>query len=426
MTQTMSNKHPLTTDKDISSAAFWRQTFLKRDETFAWLREHNPVSWHDPLETEGLPPEIHGEAGFWAVTRAADIQHVSQHNEQFSSALGNIGLRPLHPDAAAQVPTFLEMDPPEHTRYRQVMSAAFTPKAVRRLDDKIKERAKEIVGGVVGAGDIDLVEQVSAKLPMQTIGDMVGVPDSLLETFAQAGDNFTFAGDESMLPPGVTPLDFMMEQVGVLTQIGIDLVNFRREHPAEDIATALAHAKFDGKGMTDAQIGQVMLLLSVAGNDTTKQTTTWSVLSLDRNPAQKAWLRDDFEARIDGSIEEFIRHASPVMAFARIATQDVELGGQQLLRGDKVAMFYSSGNRDESVFADPHRFDLSRPRTPQHVGFGGGGIHFCLGNAVAKAQLRALFQEILQQLPDLEVIGEPEYLNSEFINGIRQLPVRTN
>jgi cytochrome P450 len=416
-------EHTLTTDKDISSEAFWHQTFEQRDETFSWLRKNAPVSWHRPLEDPELPPQVHGEAGFWAVVRAADIQYVSQHNELFSSEIGSVMVRPRHPGFMPP-PTFLEMDPPRHTRYRQIMSAAFTPKGVARLTDKINERAAQIVDRVVGAGKIDFVTEVAARLPMLTIADMIGVPDSLSDTFAEAGDKFIGARDPEILPPGVLPNDFVLEQMGVLHQIGNDLVNYRREHPSTDIATALANAELDGSRLTEEDITSVMLLLSVAGNDTTKQTTTSTVVSLDRNPGQRAWLREDFDGRIAASVEEFIRHASPVTEFIRTASQDTELAGREITKGDKVTIFYCSGNRDESVFEDPHRFNLARPRMP-HVAFGGGGVHFCLGNGIAKAQLRALFSNILTKLPRMEV-GEPEYLYSEFINGIRHLPVTIN
>lgn len=422
MTPPFTTEHPFTTEKDISSKAFWDRPFAERDETFAWLRANAPVSWHPPYEDPALPAEVHGEKGFWAVTRAEEIRYVSQNHEIFSSAVGRVDLRPRHP-ALTMAPTFLEMDPPEHTRYRQIMSAAFTPKAVKRLTEQIEERAEAIIGAVVGAGDFDFVEQVATKLPMLTVADMVGVPESLTEEFARAGDNFIAALGGGP-PEGVDPLAYLAEQLGVLRRIGVDLVEHRRKHPADDIATALANARFDGRPLTVDEIESVMLLLSVAGNDTTKQTTSWTALSLDRNPVQRAWLAADFDGRIMASIEEFVRYASPVIEFVRTATRDTELAGQKITAGDKVAIFYCSGNRDESLYPDPHTFDLTRPRTP-HVGFGGGGVHFCLGNGVAKAQLRALFRQILTKLPDLHITGEPELMRSEFINGITRLPAHT-
>ncbi|WP_349428870.1 cytochrome P450 [Microbacterium sp. LWS13-1.2] len=415
-------EHPLTTDEDISSDAFWHQTFEARDETFARLRAEAPVSWHESRHVTDVPEEYH-EAGFWALTKKEDITFASQNHQIFSSdqANGGVTFRAIDRSAAAP-PTFLTMDPPNHTRYRQIMSAAFTPKAVNRLSEKINERAEQIVSAVEGGGEFDFVKDVAAKLPMLTVADLVGVPESLVRTFAEAGDNFVGAGDPEFAVEGLSRQEFAFQQIQVLTQIGADLVEYRRSNPGDDIATALANFEPDGKPLSTQDIGSMMLLLSVAGNDTTKQTTSRSVVSLWRNPDQKAWLTEDFDGRIAASIEEFVRHASPVIQFARTAMEDVEIRGQQIERGDKVVLFYCSGNRDEESWPDAHVFDLQRERVP-HVGFGGGGVHYCLGNGVAKAQLRALFREILTRLPDMEV-GEPEYLRSDFINGVKHLPVR--
>ncbi|MEU1476366.1 cytochrome P450 [Streptomyces sp. NPDC005760] len=422
MTMPFATEHPFTTDQDISSTVFWDQPFAERDKTFAWLRANAPVSWHPPLENPALPADVHGEKGFWAVTRAEEIRYVSQNQDIFSSAVGGVEFRPRDP-ALPMPPSFLEMDPPEHTHYRQIMSAAFTPKAVKRLTAQIEERAEKIVGAVAGAGDFDFVERVAAKLPMLTVADMVGVPESLTEEFARAGDDLISAMGGGP-PEGANLLEYMFQQMTVLRQIGVDLVEHRRKHPADDIATALATARIDGRPLSEDDIQSLMVLLSVAGNDTTKQTTSWTAYSLDRNPDQRAWLAEDFDGRIMASIEEFVRHASPVVEFARTATRDTELAGQKITAGDKVVIFYCSGNRDESVFPDPHKFDLTRPRSA-HVGFGGGGVHFCLGNGVAKAQLRALFRQILTKLPDLRITGEPALMRSEFINGVTHLPAST-
>ncbi|MGW6954123.1 cytochrome P450 [Streptomyces chartreusis] len=418
-------EHPLSTDRDISSRTFWTQSFADRERTFAWLRKNVPVSWHAPLEVPGLSPEVHGEAGYWAVVRAEDITFVSQNHELFSSGVGTATFRPMDP-AQRQPPTFLHMDPPLHTEYRKVMSAAFTPKAVGKLAGQIEERAREIVGRVVGAGEFDFVAEVARKLPMLTVADLIGVPPSMAEDFANAGDELIsiMTAPEEVLA-GVSLQDWSAERVGFLYRVGAELAAHRRKNPGDDVMTNLVQAEVDGRKLTDTDIGSLMVMLSVAGNDTTKQTTSQTVIQLDRNPDQRAWLAEDYDARIGGAIEEFIRHATPVIVFARTATADVELGGVTIRAGDKTALFYSSGNRDETVFTDPDRFDLSRERSP-HVGFGGGGVHYCLGNGVAKAQLRALFKEILTRLPDLEVTGEPQYLHSEFINGVRRLPVRVS
>ncbi|XVV38362.1 cytochrome P450 [Streptomyces sp. CA-100214] len=417
-------QHPFDTDLDISSTAFWAKRFAERDETFRSLRLHAPVSWHAPMESPGLPPEIHGEAGFWAVVKHEDIGFVSQNHKLFSSdgeRWGGVIPAPMDPRNASK-PTFISMDPPDQTRHRKIMSSAFTPKAVGRLADKINERAEQIVSRVVGAGDFDFVTEVSEKLPMLTVADMVGVPESLVTTFAAAGNAIAGVQDSEFRSEDTSVVEHYMKQFMILREIGTDLVRYRRDNPAEDIATALAFAEFDGRRLDDDDIQATMVLLSVAGNDTTKQTTSHTVTSLWQNPDQKAWLAEDFDGRIAGAVEEFIRHASPVIAFARTATEDLQLGGKDITQGDKLVMFYCSGNRDEQAFEDPHRFDLARtPNT--HVGFGGGGVHYCLGNGVAKVQLRAIFRRVLDKLPHMEV-GEPVPLNSAAFHGVKHLPVR--
>ena len=407
-------------DEDLSSSEFWAQPFDVRDETFARLRRTAPVSWHPPRETPEVPRE-YWRPGFWAVVSHADITTASHHHELYSSSLdaGGILMRAQHP-AYRPAPTFILMDPPEHSRYRQVMSKAFTPKAVARLTDQINARAEQIVTRLVGAGEFDVVRDLSARLPMLTVADLIGVPESLVEPFVRAGNNTVGAHDPDVLPPGVSPLDFVRDSIATLQQIGVDLVDHRRRHPSDDVATALAQAEFDGQPISDAELGSIMLLLSIAGNDTTKQTTSHTVHSLWQHPEQRAWLAEDFAGRIGPSVDEFLRHAATVIHFARNAVEDTELGGQHIRAGDQVVLFYCSGNRDESVWDEPGRFDLSRPRRA-HVGFGGGGVHYCLGNGIARTQLRAIFAQVLTHLPHLDV-GEPVYLNSDLFNGIQRLP----
>ncbi len=407
-------------DEDLSSHAFWEQPFDVRDETFARLRRSAPVSWHPPRETPEVPREF-WRPGFWAMVSHADITTASHRHDLFSSSLdsGGILMRAQHP-AYRPAPTFILMDPPDQTRYRQVMSKAFTPRSVARLTDQINARAEDIVTSLVGVGEFDVVRDLSSRLPMMTVADLIGVPDSLVGAFVTAGNNTVGAHDPDVLPPGVSPLDFVRDNMATLQQIGVELVEHRRRHPSDDVATALAQAEFDGKPISDAELGSIMLLLSIAGNDTTKQTTSHTVHSLWEHPDQRDWLAEDYDGRIGVSIDEFLRHAATVIHFARNATQDTVLGGQHIRAGDQIVLFYCSGNRDESVWEDPARFDLQRPRRP-HIAFGGGGIHYCLGNGIARTQLRALFSQILTHLPHLEV-GEPVYLNSDLFNAIKRLP----
>jgi cytochrome P450 len=408
--------HPVTTDVDLSSRRFWAQPFAVREQSFARLRAEAPVSWHPPIES----PIDHDQRGFWAVTLAADITAVSRNSEVFRSRHG-VSLDPVTPEESAAISFFLAMDAPEHTRYRGLVSAAFTPRAVARVADRIQRNAASIVDGLIGAGDIDFVESCSSQLPMTTVSDIVGVPESERDRVSRAAEHLVGGGEAAGLPLEEFRA-FAYGEVLYLFQVGVELAAHRRAHPADDLMTNLVQAEIDGHRLTDENIGAFMVLMSVAGNDTTKQTTTRTMLALHEHPEQREWLLADLDARIMPSIDEFVRYSTPVMQFTRTAATDYELNGAQIAAGDKVGIFYCSGNRDESVFDAPDRFDLRRPRSP-HVGFGGGGAHFCLGSGVAKTQLRAIIGQLLTRLPTIE-FGEPVPLESNFIHGVARLPAR--
>ena len=406
--------HPTTTGVDISSRAFWAQTSAERDRSFARLRAEAPVSWHPAVEV----PIPHEQQGFWAVTRAEDITAVSRQPELFQSRHGT-SLDPLTVDEATAASYFLTMDAPEHSRHRGLISAAFTPKAVARITEQIEANARGVVDRLIGAGDIDFVDAVSARLPMATVSDIVGVPESERERVAAAAEIFVGGGKAA----GVSIDEYRrlaFEEVIYLFQLGTDLAAHRRKSPGEDLMTNLVKAEIDGERLSDDNIGAFLVLMAVAGNDTTKQTTTWTMLALRDHPEQRTWLLEDFDHRIMPAVEEFVRYATPVIQFTRTAAEDTVLQGAEISAGDKVALFYCSGNRDETVFDRPDAFDLSRPRTP-HVGFGGGGPHFCLGSGVAKSQLRAIIGQLLTRVPEIE-FGEPVQLASNFINGVSALP----
>jgi cytochrome P450 len=419
MARLFRKEHRVDTDVDISSVAFWRQPFELRDAAFGRLRAERPVSWHPALETPGYPKSKHHEAGFWAVTTAEDIVYASRHHELFSSELGQVNLRP----APFRVdPNMLVLDPPAHDSLRQVVSAAFTPRAVARLQGTIERRSKQIVARAAARGEFDFVRHVAAQLPLRTIADLFGLPPSEHDSFVAAADAYVGSGFPAELPPGVTVQSFWETQVAYLKNLCTALARYRRRVPAEDLVSCLVDAEIDGRPLSDDQILSTMLLLVVAGDDTTKQATTLSLLALHENPAERDWLNEDFEGRIDNALEEFVRYASPVIVFTRTASVDTQLHDVPIAAGDKVALFYCSGNRDATVFPSPGTFDLRRGHA-QHVAFGGGGVHFCLGSAVAKVQLKSLFREIFRRMPQLEV-GEPEFVFSEFVHGVSTLPVR--
>jgi len=333
-----------------------------------------------------------------------------------------VAVSPLPKEAQQAVTFFLMMDPPQHTVFRRLISAAFTPRQVARIASQIEANAREIVDDLVGAGEVDFVTACSAILPIRTVSDMIGIAPQDRAAVARAAEAMFAGVDEQAVADGIDSIAFLISQMELLRDSAIEIAQARRAHPMDDLMTAIVQAEVDGQRLTDEQIGAFMILLSTAGNDTTKQTTSHAILALDRHPEQREWLMADFDNRIAAAIEEFVRYASPVMDFARTATTDTEIRGSQIKAGEKVALFYCSGNRDESVFDAPGDFLLSR--TPnRHVGFGGHGIHYCLGSNVAKTQLRALFTELLTRLPTIK-IGEPEWLPNQFVHGIKRLPAQ--
>lgn len=399
----------------VSSLSFWAATAAEREEKFKILRDERPVSWHPPLEGALMPPQ---QDGIWAITRHEDIVRVSKDWETFSSAHG-VQQEEVPADILEAAESFLGMDPPRHSRLRRLVSAAFTPKRVAIIEDQIRNQAKAIVDDLLDTGDCDFVEQVSKRLPMWTIYEMMGLPPERREAGAHAADGMVSWADEEVAA-GREPGEVLNESLVTLLSLGMELAEHRRAHPADDLMTNLVQAEVDGQRLTDEEIGAFFVLLSVAGNDTTRNTITLTTKAFSDFPEQKRLLMADYDGRIKTAIEEFVRWVTPVMTFRRTVTRDVELHGQHLAEGDWAVMFYSSGNRDERVFTDPHTFDITRDPNP-HVGFGGGGVHFCLGNMLAKTQLRSVFKELLFRAPDLEV-GEPTYLVGNFVHAVKSMP----
>jgi cytochrome P450 len=402
---------------DLSSRAFWSTTAADRERSFAVLRAERPVSWHPPVEDALMPDP--DDPGYWAVTRRADIVTVSRNNEVFLSGKGvmfeNIPVELLE---ASQ--SFLAMDPPRHTKLRKLVSAAFTPRQVRRIEDSIKENAKTIVEELRAAGSgADFVDHCAKELPIRTMSDMVGIPESEREHMAHATDAMVSVADPSYLD-GRNPMEVLVENQMYVHQVAGALAAQRREHPGDDLISSLVHAEVDGDRLSDADVAAFFVLLSVAANDTTRQTTSHAMKALTDFGDQRAWLLEDFDNRIGTAVEEFVRWATPVMTFRRTAATDFELDDETILAGERVVMFYPSGNWDTEVFDHPERLDLSRSPNP-HVGFGGGGLHFCLGAHVARAQLRAIFGELLRQVPDIQA-GDPTYVAGNFIHAVHSMP----
>jgi cytochrome P450 len=290
---------------------------------------------------------------------------------------------------------------------------------VRRIEDDIRANARRVVDELAPLGECDFVEHCATRLPMLTIADMVGVPEADRARVTELANGLVGWNDPDVLA-GREPAELLFEGIVSLTGVALEMAEHRAAQPGEDLMSALVHTEVDGERLTDAEIGAFFVLLAVAGNDTTRHTQSHALRALSEFPEQRQILLEDLEGRIDRAVEEFVRWTSPVMTFSRTATRDTELAGQPIAAGERVVMFYSSANRDPAAFDDPGRFDVLRDPN-HHVGFGGGGPHYCLGASLARTQLRSIFGELLSRLPDIEA-GEPEYLVGNFINGIKRMP----
>jgi cytochrome P450 len=409
---------------NVSSDAFWEQDTEERDLIFRQLRHERPVSWQRPIES-ALHPDPNDQ-GFWGVVRHADIVEVSKNTEVFVSGYG-VMFDVLPPVFLQMAMSFLAMDNPQHDKVRGLVGKAFTRPQIQRIDEHIASRARRIVATArekATAGEpIDFVSDIARHLPIEMFGDMFGVPEELRPTVAHLADEIVAWADPVLLA-GRDGAQVQVEATTQIHQIAQQLIAERRERPADDVLTNLVQAEVDGEKLTDPEIGAVMVLFAVAATDTTRHTASFAVKALTDYPDQRQWLWEDFEGRINSAIEEFLRWGSVVLNFRRTAVAEYELNGQRILPGDKVVMMYPSGNRDAEVFDRPDTFELARQPNP-HIAFGGGGLHFCLGNQLAKSMLRSLFRELHRQMPDF-VAGEQTLMKTNFMRGVVSLPFEPN
>ena len=400
---------------DISSTAFWKQRARDRDVAFAELRQRPSITFHSPVEVG----DSADGPGYWAAVRHADVVHVSRHPDEFCSGNG-VGFSDIPPEYNEPFGSFLMTDAPRHTQLRRLVSRAFTPKQVALIEAQILEQARAIVGDAVETGSCELVSDLSMRLPLWTISEMLGVPPERQAELREAANMMVSAQDPKFLAEHADPFTSVLTAGITLSLLGSFLASERRDAPTDDLLTALVHAEVDGERLTDEEIGAFTGLLGGAGNDTTRNSITHAVLAFAEHPDQWDLLRSDPERWLPGAVEEIIRWATPVMTFRRTATRDTAIGDRPIAAGDHVVMFYGSANRDEAVFDDPWRFDIAR--TPNdHLGFGGGGPHYCLGANLARAQLRSVFGELAARVAAFEV-GEPDFLAGAFVHGIDSLP----
>ena len=376
-------------------------------ELFARLRRESPVHRH---AEQGGP-------GFWAVTRYDDVVEVSRDSATYSSYAGGTMIADATPEQLFVVrQMMLNMDPPQHTKLRALINKGFTPRMVTHLHGRIGELARAIVDRVAPQGACDFVTEVAGELPSYVIAELMGIPlDDGRELYRLTERMHTADRSPEGIASGTQAIFEMLSYAN-----GIRAA--KRERPANDIASTLLAAEVDGEKLTDLEFDMFFLLLINAGGDTTRNLVAGGMLELLRRPDVLRSLRDE-PRLLPGAIEEMLRFCSPVVHFRRTATRDVVLGGQPIAAGEKVVVFYASANRDETVFSDPDTFDIGRSPN-EHVAFGGGGVHFCLGANLARVEIRAMFTEVLSRLHDMELAGPVERLRSNFINGPRHMPVR--
>jgi hypothetical protein len=402
---------------DLGAMEFWDQPARVRDQAFAVLRREAPISHHQPPE-DILGVQERDMSGYWAVVGHEDIRRVSRDPATFCSGQGTqFGDAP--PEFLEASLSFLAMDAPRHTKLRGLVSAAFTPRQVARIEDGIRANARTVIEDAAPTGGGDFVKLVAKRLPLITISAMMGVPDADRERVVHAADTLVTVGDPESIGDKA-PIEALGEALWSLTEYATELAAEREQRPADDLMTGLVQAEVDGEKLTRPEIAAFFVLLSVAGNDTTRHTTSHAMRALTVNRDQRQKLLDDVDAVMPTAVEEFVRWATPVLTFRRTATRDTELRGQAIREGEKVVLFYHSGNRDETVFEDPWSFDVTRDPN-RHLGFGGGGPHYCLGASLARSQLRSIFSEMLRVMPDIEA-DEPElFASSAFIHGVKRM-----
>ncbi len=386
------------------------------NELFARMRSECPVHWTETIT------EFPEEPGYWSVTTAEDIRTVSRDWQTYSSELGgvtaaNIGL-PIELSRAM----FIGMDPPKHDRIKALFQAGFTPKRIAAHEDAVRSIVVEALDGLQGKDTCDLVTDVAQPVVSRVIGSFMGIPPEEDEVWARLMNMMLGAGDPD-LNPHESPQAGVEAGVAEIFQRCGALIAERRERPTDDLTSVLVHSEVDGERLEEHEIVMGFFLLVAAGNDSTKATYCSGMRALIENPDQRELVLADPEL-IPGAVEESLRMFPAFAHFRRTATRDTELNGRQIKEGEKVVMWYVSSNRDETCHSEPDHFDVRR--TTEHQAFGAGGRHFCLGTALARLELRVLFEETLARFPAMELADRPTIVESVFLNQLKTLPVRLN
>jgi len=355
------------------------------------------------------------EPGFWSFTKAADIAAISRNPATFSSARGGVfatSQGAVPPEVLGQV--ILGMDPPNHTKQRNVVQAVFTPKLIRQKEPAIRDTVTALIDDVIEKGQCDFVDDIAVELPLRVIADMLGVPQEDRRQLFEWTNTLSRAAATADPQLG---MGAMLEIGGYMNGITAE----RKTNPGDDLVSRMIAAEVDGESLSEAEVTFFFALLMFAGNDTTRNTTSGGMRALIENDGERQKLVNNPDA-IPMAVEEMLRWVTPVIYFTRVAQHDTEVGGHPIREGERVAMWYSAGSRDPAAIDNPESFDVARQKPP-HQAFGGGGAHFCLGNALARLELRVLFEELMRRVPDMQIAGPITRLTSNFSNELTSIPV---
>jgi cytochrome P450 len=359
--------------------------------------------------------------GYYALVKHADVVEASKHPAVFSSAQGATSIADLPAEFNEYFGSMINLDDPRHARLRRIVSRAFSPRLIAKFEDDVRDVATAVVDDLLATGPCDFVSNVAAKLPLKIICAMMGIPDEKYD-MVLANTNIILSGaDPEFMSEDMDQAVIQLLGAGqALAELVTSLAAERAQAPANDLISALVTANIDGEQLTSAELASFFILLVVAGNETTRNALSHALTLFTAYPDQRALLLADLDGRLEAAVEEIVRYSSPVIFMRRTLTRDYTMNGQDYRKDDKVVLFYYAANRDETVFADPDRFDITRWPNP-HVGFGGPGPHYCLGAHLARREIRVMLRELLTRVPDITA-GEPDRLLSSFINGIKRLP----
>jgi hypothetical protein len=409
-------------DIDLGTMDLWEGPIEARHEAFARLRAERPIVFFEEPDPES---EMFDRGpGFWSLTRHRDVVEASRRADLFCSGQGT-NILDIPDDLRDFIGSIINMDDPRHARMRRVVSKVFTPRSLEVLRSDVESIASEVIDEVAGKGECDFVTDVAALLPLRVIVDLMGIPRSQ--------ERFIF--DHTNLLLGFLDPEYVPEETAeavvaaVLTAaqglagVVYELAEDRIKNPRNDLTTMLVSAEVEDDKLSPTELASFFILLVGAGNETTRNAIAHGLVALTENPDQLALWQSDYDRLAPTAVEEIVRWASPVQHFRRTVTRDgVRLGDHEFSEGEKVVLWYGAANRDPEVFPDPNRFDIQRSPN-DHVGFGGPGPHFCLGAHLARREITVMYRELFKRLPDLHTVGEPDRLRSNFIDGIKHLPV---